>query len=243
MAPAGDARPARLRDADADRGDDEHFTTRDRLRPLAEVEPVAHRRERGGAERRQPQRHAPDQRLVLRPGRDVLPRQPCDDGRRPGPASPRAGTTGPVLHADVLAARRPERLDRRDVQASHVRPHRPAVDPPTRCYLDPDEEPDRPQRGAARAARDDLVDAALRHGEQERAPERPARDLPARRRGRGAAGVLPGAVRRREQLDARVPDRVCDPGRADQRSDPEANRLVDWLLVNGIEVRQLRSPP
>ena len=26
-----------------------------------------------------------------------------------------------------------------------------------------------------------------------------------------------------------------------QRSNPEANRLVDWLLSNGIEVRQLRS--
>ena len=26
-----------------------------------------------------------------------------------------------------------------------------------------------------------------------------------------------------------------------QRSNPEANRLVDWLLLNGIEVRQLRS--
>ena len=55
------------------------------------------------------------------------------------------------------------------------------------CYLDPDGvQPDRPQRGAARAARDDLVDAALRHGQPERAPERPARDLPARRRRRGA---------------------------------------------------------
>ena len=31
------------------------------------------------------------------------------------------------------------------------------------------------------------------------------------------------------------------PVGAGQRSNPEANRLVDWLLFNGIEVRQLRS--
>ena len=30
------------------------------------------------------------------------------------------------------------------------------------------------------------------------------------------------------------------PVGAGQRSNPEANRLVDWLLFNGIEVRQLR---
>ena len=28
-----------------------------------------------------------------------------------------------------------------------------------------------------------------------------------------------------------------------QRSNPEANRLVDWLLFNGIEVRRLASTP
>ena len=143
VAAAGDARPARLRHADADRGDDEAAQPRDRLRPLAEVEPVADRRERGGAQRRQPQRHAPDQRLVLRrqhlgTGRP-LPGRPAgrSGGRR------ELGRLGPVLHADVLAARRPQRLDRRDVQQHEhgVEPARPLL--PER-RPGPGEEPDRP---------------------------------------------------------------------------------------------------
>ena len=143
VAAAGDARPARLRHADADRGDDEAAQPGDRLRPLAEVEPVAHRRERGGAERRQPQRHSPDQRLVLRrqhlgTGRP-LPGRPAgrSGGRR------ELGRLGPVLHADVLAARRPQRLDRRDVQQHEhgVEPARPLL--PER-RPGPGEEPDRP---------------------------------------------------------------------------------------------------
>ena len=152
--PAGDARPARLRHADADRGDDEAAQPGDRLRPLAEVEPVAHRRERGGAERRQPQRHSPDQRLVLRrqhlgAGRD-LPGRPAgrSGGRR------ELGRLGPVLHADVLAARRPQRLDGRDVQ-QHVYVVEPAQPLLPERRPGPGEEPDRPQRVAAGAARDD----------------------------------------------------------------------------------------
>ncbi len=37
------------------------------------------------------------------------------------------------------------------------------------------------------------------------------------------------------------PSAYVIPVGSGQRSDPEANRLVDWLLFNGIEVRQLRS--
>ena len=83
----------RLLHADARRGDHEAAQPRDRLRPLAEVEPVAHRRERGRAERRQPN--------VTRPindwcsdGNISVQGAICPDGGRPARRSPRAGTTG-----------------------------------------------------------------------------------------------------------------------------------------------------
>ena len=228
VAPAGDARPARLRHADADRGDDEAAQPGDRLRPLAEVEPVAHRRERGGDERRQHGRHSPGQRLVLRrqrlrSGRD-LPGRPA--GRAGGRRE--LGRLGPLLHADVLAARRPERLDGRDVQ-QHEYGDRPAQPLLPQRRPRPGQEPDRSERVAACAADGELVDAAVRHGEPKRSPQRPARDLPARRRRRGAASVLPGAVRPREQLDARVPERVRDPARggpAQRRRGEPPRRLA-----------------
>ena len=55
---------------------------------------------------------------------------------------------------------------------------------------------------------------------------------------RASAGVLSGAVRRRQQLDDGVPAAYVIPIGAGQRSDAEANRLVEWLLDNGIEVTQ-----
>ena len=49
------------------------------------------------------------------------------------------------------------------------------------------------------------------------------------------------SVRRGQQLDEGVPDRVRDPGRRRaSESNAEAKRLVDWLLRNGIEVDTLR---
>ena len=228
VAPAGDARPARLRHADADRGDDEAAQPRDRLRPVAEVEPVAHRRERGGDDGREHGRHPPGQRLVLRrqrlgAGRDLPGRPACRAGGRR-----KLGRLGPLLHADVLAARRPERLDGRDVQ-QHEYGDRPAQSLLPQRRPRPDQEPDRSERVAAGAADGELVDAAVRHGESKRSPQRPARDLPARRRRRGTPRVLPGAVRPREQLDARVPERVRDPARggpAQRRRGEPPRRLA-----------------
>ena len=96
--------------------------------------------------------------------------------------------------------------------------------PLNRCYLNADPDPAKNPIGRNASLLAQLVTTGrrccLRHGQPERAPERPARDLPARRRGRGAPGVLPGAVRRREQLDARVPDRVRDPGRCRPAQQP-----------------------
>ena len=58
-----------------------------------------------------------------------------------------------------------------------------------------------------------LVDDAVRRRPSRRHALRRAGELPPRRRQRTAAGVLPGAVRRRQQLDARVPDGLRDPTR------------------------------
>ena len=106
-----------------------------------------------------------------------LPRRPAG---RPG-GRRELGRLGPVLHADVLAARGPERLDGRDVQ-QHEYGDQPAQPLLPQRRPRPGQEPDRAERVVARAADGELVDAAVRHGEPERAPERPARDLPARRR-------------------------------------------------------------
>ncbi len=79
------------------------------------------------------------------------------------------GRLGPVLHADVLAARRPERLDGRDVQ-QHEHVGEPAQPLLPERRPGSGEEPDRAERIAAGAADGELVDAPLRHGQPERAP-------------------------------------------------------------------------
>jgi hypothetical protein len=89
------------------------------------------------------------------------------------------------------------------------------TDPATQrvCGAGADDIPARPARRQAGAGDSRDLDARVRRPEPPRADARPARDLPARRGRRAAAAVLPAAVRRREQLDARLPDRVRDPAR------------------------------
>ena len=78
---------------------------------------------------------------------------------------------------------------------------------------------------------------------------RPAGDLPARRDGRGPAELLRRPARRRPglhrgpaQLDGRVPQGVPDPSRAARSgATREANRLVQWLLDNGVEVERTEA--
>ena len=88
-----------------------------------------------------------------------------------------------------------------------------------------------------------LVDAPLRHRERRRPPL--ATRLEIYRRGvveRAAAGVLSAAVRRRQQLDDEYPMAYVIPIGAGQRSDAEANRLVDWLLDQRHRGRAERRP-
>ena len=165
-------------------------------------------------------------------------RRVCPGGGRPGPLSRKAGRLGTVLHADVLAARRPERLHGRDVlehgdladEGTLLPQHRPR----------PGEEPDRPQRGTARATRNDLVDAPLRHGEPERAPARPFEIYRRGVAGEARPACCPAPFDVENNWMHEFPTVYVIPVGPGQRSNPEANRLVDWLLFNGIEVRQLR---
>ena len=116
LAAAGGARSARLRLADADRGDDQAAQPEHRVRPVAEVEPAADRRQRGRGQRDRQERHAADQRLVR--GRQ----HPGTRRAVPGRAAARArrgrelGRLGPVLHGDVRAASRPRLVHGRDVR-------------------------------------------------------------------------------------------------------------------------------
>ena len=141
------------------------------------LEPAAHRRERGGAERGQPRRHAPDQRLVR--GREPAPAGGiCPGGGPPEPAVAEGWDDwGPFytpMYSQLVG------LNGSTVEMCQARrPHRRG----NRCYLDTDPDPAKNPigwRGAPGATRDDLVDSwSTKHGQPERAPERPARDLSA----------------------------------------------------------------
>ena len=191
VAVSGTARPARLRDADADRGDDEAAQPRHRVRPLAQVESEPNRRQRVGDERAGTQRHASDQRLVRRrkhPGSRRLRRRHHPHRATLGRE---LGRLGALLHADVLAARRPERLDCRDVQPGPDRGDTAAADSGRSAHrLRAGDDHIREGRSVGCPlvpVHHRLVDAPLRHGEPGRPDGRPARDLPARSRRRRTA--------------------------------------------------------
>ena len=183
VAVPGAARPPRLRDADADRGDDEAAQPGHRVRPVAQVEPEPDRRKRDGDERGGLRRHASDQRLVRRrehPVGNAARLRRRDDELRPT-VGRELGRLGPVLHADVLAARRPERLDCRDVQPGPDRWDSATADPrgTAHCLRARDDHvrEGRPVGLAEAPVHHRLVDAPLRHGQPSRVDGRPARDL------------------------------------------------------------------
>ena len=94
VAAAGHARPARLRHSDADRVDDEAAQPEHRLRPLAEVEPVAIDANEAAHERRSASasrgRSSTGARTAARRRRAAS----APTAIRPGLRRPRAGTTG-----------------------------------------------------------------------------------------------------------------------------------------------------
>ncbi len=162
----------------------------------------------------------------------------CDDGvTLPGPADGRGlGRLGPVLHADVLPARRPERLDGRDVQQHRQRVWRPREHDARQG----------PHRLADCAGHGGRLDARVRHREPRGALARPARDLPPRRHRGCPPAVLPAAVRRGQQLDARVPRGLRHPGRhrPAERRRGEAPRRVALLQRHpGLGAQEERVLP
>ncbi len=106
--PPETARPPRLRDADTDRGDDEAAQPGHRVRPVAEVEPGPDRLQRSGHERGglEVTRPINDWCCGRRRSEGILTGL-CADGTTTGAAVGRElGRLGPVLHPDVLPARR-----------------------------------------------------------------------------------------------------------------------------------------
>ncbi len=169
LAAAGDARPARLRVADAGRGDDQAAQPEHRVRPVAEVESAADRLQRGRHGRHRPRHHAADQRLVPRGGPE--PRRNLRQRRHARPRRRRGlGRLGSVLRPDVHAARGPGLLHRRDVLRDLGDPSRGRVVPAVR----------RPRRCAARAERHPAVDVRVRGRQPRRHAPRRARDVPPR---------------------------------------------------------------
>ena len=164
VAAAGDDRPARLQlHADADRGDDEA------AQPGIDYD-LWLKWNQSRIDANEAALNAVNLN-VTRPindwcsdGRISVQGGTCPDGNPAARRSPRAGTTGPVLHADVLAARRPERLTVEMCFSTST-----STNPLNRCYLNADPDPAKNPIGrnaALLAARDDLVDARLRHGER-----------------------------------------------------------------------------
>ena len=178
------------------------------------------------------------------PDEDVpAPGQPCDDGRLPGPAvaegwddwgpfytpmySQLVGLNGSTVEMCSSVSQAPDPTD-------------PTADPPARCYLN--------QNGVHHIGRNAsllaqltviwstlLFDTANRN-------ELLRDQLEIYRRGvagesRPACCPAPFDVENNWMYE--FPTAYVIPVGAGQRSDAEANRLVSWLLFNGIEVRQL----
>ena len=172
------------------------------------------------------QRHAADQRLVRgrQPGRR---RAACvRTGARPGPPSPRAGTTGArsirAMYRSTSAwTRRRSRCASRVADAAAPTPSAAAAPLARR----PDRRPD--------STFDFVVGhrEGMLHDELE-IYRRGDEDAP-----RPSCCPPPFDVDNNWMLD--YPKAYVIPVGRGQRSDAEANRLVEWLLFNDIEVTEL----
>ena len=163
----------------------------------------------------------------------------CPDGsRRPG-GRRELGRLGPVLHADVLAARRPERLNGRGVLQRRPRRTRSTAATSTQTRTR------RRTRSAAtrRCCAHDVTTG--RRSSTTRRTGTTCSTTSSRSTGAASPARRPACCPAPFDVENNwmheFPTAYVIPVGAGQRSNPEANRLVDWLLFNGIEVRQLRS--
>ena len=161
------------------------------------------------------------------PERHLPRRQPARPGRGRG-----LGRLGSVLHADVLAAGRAQRLDGRDVQLRRA---------PTAAL--PGSTTHQRGRLGAKLAQYTVAWSTLLFDLENR-HDLLWDELETYRRGVTNA-PRPDAARTPYATDGiwmrEYPKAYVIPLGAGQRSDPEANRLVDWLLTNGILVDELKQ--
>ena len=160
-------------------------------------------------------------------------------GRQPARAGGGGGLgrLGPVLHADVQPARRPQRLDGGDVLEHGLQSRDAARLRRARA----DELPARP--AAARTAQYVVATSTLAFDIAHR-HELLADQLENYRRGvAGAArpACCPAPFDVANNWMHEYPAAYVIPLGDGQRSDAEANNLVQWLLDNGIEVTQLNK--
>ena len=210
VAAARDARPARLRHADAHRGDDQAAQPEHRLRPLAEVEPG-----RASTPTRRPwRRPATTSRARSTTGAPTASDPAsgiCPNGEEAGPAEAEGWDDWGPFYTPMYS--------------QHVGLNGSTVEmcnqTETRLPDQPCVDGDAGTPGLAHHPGDrGLVVDPVRPRQPQRAAPRRARALPPWRRQRPAARVLPAAVRRRQQLDGGVPDRLHHPDgwRAAQRA-------------------------
>ena len=202
-------------------------------------DPVAHRRERGGDGGREHGRHPPGQRLVLRrqrlrSGRD-LPGRPA--GRACGRRE--LGRRGPFytpMYSQLVG------LNGSTVEMCSST--NTGADPLNRCYLNADPDPTKNPIGRNASLLAQLTvswstllfDTANRNDLLNDQLEIYRRGVA----GEARPPCCPAPFDRENNWMHEFPSAYVIPLGAGQRSDAEANRLVDWLLFNGIEVRQTR---
>ena len=183
------------------------------------------------------------------PDEDVpAPGQPCDDGQFPGPAvaegwddwgpfytpmySQHVGLNGSTVEMCSSTSTAPDPTD-------------PTVDPPARCYLNTNADPTKNPIGRNAALLSQLAVSwsTLVYNVDNR-NELLHDEFELYRRGvTGAArpACCPAPFDVANNWMNPFPTAYVIPLGAGQRSDAEANRLVEWLLFNGIQVSKLRN--
>jgi hypothetical protein len=183
------------------------------------------------------------------PDEDVpAPGQPCDDGQMPGPAvaegwddwgpfytpmySQHVGLNGSTVEMCSSTSTAPDPTD-------------PTVDPPARCYLNTNADPSKNPigRNASLLAQMTVSWSTLLYDVENRNDLLHDQVEIYRRGVAGAArpACCPAPFHIANNWMNPFPTAYVIPVGAGQRSDAEANRLVEWLIFNGIQVKRLRG--
>ena len=210
-------------DPDADRGDHQAAQPEHRVRHVAEVEPAADRLQRGGAGRDRPGGHAADQRAGARRPTRPAPDGICDDGSTPGPDVAEGWDDwgpfyAPMYHQHIG-------LDSSTVEMCTER--RRIVRRPRAARAR--------SRASSRSRRSSTSSRTARRCS--RTSSRSTAAVTSTPRGPACCPEPFKPEFHNWMLD--YPQAYVIPVGKGQRSDAEANRLVEWLLFNDIEVDEL----